>query len=179
MSTSPEKPNNKEKIRENDQIVVNLHGTGNNRRVEVYIFQDVVDELLFTAQKLESAGILCGSWCVCEQTRSDDEPKEFVEITSYRDVYPIKNSLQYAAMLRRSLSVTDSTDFGNVLGVVLLSTSTRSVKLEDVLLMRTYFNLTYQVCFLVDAEKSSLRCYYLTESGQFEETGFYIVSLKQ
>jgi len=179
MSASPEKPNTKEKICETDQLLVSHHGVAHQGRVDIFIFQDVVDELLFAAQKMDSAGILCGSWCICEQPKHDDEPREYIEIASYRDVYPMKNGLQYAAMLRRSLGVTNSTEMGSVLGLALLSAATRPVSFEDVLLMRTYFNLTYQVCFMVDADKSALSCYYLTESGQFEETGFYIVSLKQ
>ena len=175
MAYTPDKPQKKSKIQSSEDICVTHHGDPSHG-VDVFLFQDVVDELLRTAQKANCYGLLCGNWCLCENL--EDSPREFIEITSYRDAYPMRTGFDYVALLRRNLNLTDITDAGTVLGLVMLRPTLRETTLEEVFLMRTYFNQTFHVGFVISAEDASVKCYRLSENGQLVEIGYNIVSLK-
>ncbi len=153
----------------------------------VYLFGDIVEELTFAAHKMKedqaSFGILCGGLFEDESpdTEKTEEKnrkagEEYIEISAFRDIFPVRESLDYAAFLRRDKSLLNTTDYGCVTGIVRLTAKHQALMLEDVFLMRTYFNLPWQVMVLVSGE-GKVSCYRMDEDGMMVKTGFYIVSL--
>lgn len=153
---------------------------------EIYLFGDMVEELTFSAHKMKddqtSFGLLCGGLFEDEASEAEKEDHhrrvgtEYIEISAFRDIFPVHESLDYAAFLRRDKSLLNTTDYGCVTGIVRLTARPRDLVLEDVFLMRTYFNLPWQVMVLIDGD-GKVVCYRMDEDGMMVKAGFYIVSL--
>lgn len=155
----------------------------------VYLFGDVREELVFSASKLGenkmSFGLLCGGLfeddVLDENDSSNVKSKqsvEYIEISAFRDIFPVRESLDYAAFLRRDKSLLNTTDYGCVTGIVCLTQNRHVLTLEDVFLMRTYFNLPWQVFLLISGD-GEVACYRMDDDGLLNQMGFYVVTLPQ
>lgn len=166
---------------------LSLGGLDQTAEAEIYLFHDVLEELIFAAHALKNKndafGLLCGGLfedAVGEEAHGGDKKQkkalEYVEISAFREIFPVRESLDYAAFLRRDKSLLHTTDYGRVTGIVCLSDAQHCLSLEDVFLMRTYFNLPWQVMLFISGDGTAA-CYRMNEEGMMYRTGFYIVSL--
>lgn len=155
----------------------------------VYLFGDVREELVFAASKLDenkmSFGLLCGGLFeddVSDANNSSNvkskQSVEYIEISAFRDIFPVSESLDYAVFLRRDKSLLNTTDYGCVTGMVCLTRNRHVLTLEDVFLMRTYFNLPWQVFLLISGD-GEVACYRMDDDGLLNQMGFYVVTLHQ
>ena len=98
-------------------ICVADYGPANPIGPTAYFFADVLDELIFHAQKHEARGILLGGAFLLPETAEENianaqktnsfpiglTAPDYLEITAFRDIYPTDNAMDYAGYLRRIL----------------------------------------------------------------------------
>ncbi|MCL2326134.1 MAG: hypothetical protein FWC40_06545 [Proteobacteria bacterium] len=158
------------------RLEVRFQGPETARELDVFVFSDVLDELVFSAVSRRAAGILTGQWYLSD--KPEDTPHDFIEVAAFRDIYPVDNSLDYATYLRRNRGLLRSQAQERVLGVVHMMPDETPVFLEDIFLQRTYFNLPFHIAMFVFGDGSPSRCFAMTDEGHMFEIGFYVVSLR-
>ena len=108
-----------------------------------YLYGDVLEELRFHASQRSGFGLLCGCgylYPVDKQPANaqDNDAPDYVEISAFRDIYPVDDALDYAGYLRRIREFRNVQ--GDVFGFVCLTPEPRTMTYEDLLLFRTYFD---------------------------------------
>ena len=180
----------KQPITNGNGICIADYGASNPIGPNAYFFADVLDELIFHAQKHEARGILLGSAFLLPETAAENmvnaqktnsfpiglmEP-DYIEVTAFRDIYPADNAMDYAGYLRRIRDFKASRDKQLILGQVILSPEPKKPVLEDLMLQRTYFGYTWQMTVFISASQTRPRIFMLNESNEdWYETGFKLV----
>lgn len=165
---------------------VQAKGPSNERRCDVFIFEDVFDELSFAAKSGRACGLLLGQINAYENpndatrfcpTNAETVSDAFNEIVAFRDIYPVENTLDYAVTLRKRRTAFREDESGQVVGLVQLRPHKEELCFEDVMLQRSYFNHPYQVALFVYADGSQAEAYALTSDSTVVEIGFYVVNI--
>ncbi|MBO4351055.1 MAG: hypothetical protein J6A01_08950 [Proteobacteria bacterium] len=166
---------------------------GPSSEMPFYLFADVLDELVFYANDKNAFGLLVGNAFLDadrkieasgenlppEKTKTfDTDVPDFVEITAFKDVYPVKDALDYAGYLRKMRNFRDTETDGLCLGAVCLMPQSADLTLECLYLMRTYFDLPNQILLFVSADRKPPRAYQLNKKLDMVEVGLDIVTLK-
>lgn len=114
-----------------------------------------------------------------DATNETKKDVDFVEITAFKDIYPVEDALDYGMYLRRQRNFRSPQEKQTVVGSVVVSIQPWKIAFEDLLLQRTYWSAEWQIALFVDTEDAPPRVFYLThESAQLAETGYYVISLK-
>lgn len=171
-------------------ICVADYGPANPIGPTAYFFADVLDELIFHAQKHEARGILLGGAFLLPETAEENianaqktnsfpiglTDPDYLEITAFRDIYPTDNAMDYAGYLRRIRDFKASRDKLLVLGQVILSPEPKNPMLEDLMLQRTYFGYPWQMTVFISASHTRPKVFMLNEANEdWYETGFKLV----
>ncbi|MBR4986792.1 MAG: hypothetical protein IKY83_13755 [Proteobacteria bacterium] len=173
-----------------DGIRVTEYGTPNPIGPTAYFFADVLEELIFHAQKHDARGILLGSAFLLPETAAQNfldaksmnripllDTPDYQEVTAFRDIYPADNALDYAGYLRRIRDFKPPRGQQLILGQVILSPAPKQPMLEDLMLQRTYFGMPWQMTVFISASHTRPKVFMLSESGEdWYETGFKLVA---
>ena len=180
-----------------DNKAVQIVHSGPDFGMPVFLFEDVLEELIFYAKKKNAFGLLTGNGYLEPEAGSDDkmdkvdetpsqdaEPLErdepdYIEITAFKDVYPVENPLDYAGYLRKVRNFRENGTDLLCLGVVCLADTAAEITLESLLLQRSYFDMPYQIYLIVSAKDASLKAYRLDKKLEFVETGIDVVSIRE
>ena len=169
-----------------------LH-VGPHSELPFYLFSDVLDELVFYANDKNAFGLLVGNAFLDNAKREvtsgvtealdptktfDVDVPDFVEITAFKDIYPVKDALDYAGYLRKMRNFRDNETETLCLGAVCLTPKSTDLTLECLYLMRTYFDLPIQILLFVSADRKPPRAYQLNKKMDMVEIGLEIVTLK-
>ena len=181
----------KTKLCDTDSLQI-LH-IGPDSEKPFFLFADVLEELAFYANDKNAFGLLVGNAfldAANQNTPSDgndtsetekkcavDEP-DFVEITAFKDIYPVNDALDYAGYLRKVRNFRDNETEALCLGAVCLTPQSADLTLECLYLMRTYFDLPIQILLMVSADRKPPRAYQLNKKLDLIEIGLNVVTLK-
>ena len=103
------------------------------------------------------------------------EIPDFVEVTAFKDIYPVDDALEFAARLRRMRDFRNGTDEFPV-GMVRLTREVTELFLEDLMVQRTYFASPGQIFLLVSGDRRPPRAFVLDKQhDHFVEIGLEIV----
>lgn len=162
----------------------------------VFLYADVIEELLFYAKTKDAFGLLMGSGCLDktkESASGDAEPDkasagdspyadadvpDFIEITAFKDIYPVGDALDYADHLRKMRNFRDTESETLCLGAVCLTREKVDLSLECLFLLRSYFDLPTQILLFVSTDRAVPRAYQLNRQLELVEIGIDIVALK-
>ena len=151
-------------------IPVNLN---DERLVDVYMFEDVLNELIFCAKQERSIALLTGEFF---SDPSDYDPKFYIEISGYRNLFPCTSAMDYAMYLKNNMSIlSEQRRRSRILGVCHLLPERCELTLEDVVLQRTFFPAPFTVAFRVASDETSPQCLEIDGEGDMYEIGFTIL----
>ncbi|MBQ8036293.1 MAG: hypothetical protein IJ268_04810 [Proteobacteria bacterium] len=181
----------KQPIAAENGIRITEYGKPNPIGPNAYFFADVLEELIFHAQKHEARGILLGNAFLLPETAAQNlleaqktnsfplglNIPNYLEVVAFRDIYPTANALDYASYLRRIRDFKTPRGQHLILGQVILSPEPRQPVLEDLMLQRTYFCEPWQMTVYISAAHTTPKVFMLNEAGEsWYETGFKLVS---
>lgn len=169
----------------NDKITVAQIGSPKSS-ILVYIFSDVLEELLFNAQKRSAHALLSGSAYIRPDASPDPAQtpataeKSHILVSAFSDLYPTHDPLDYADYLRRTKNFRNANTASLApLGVAHLSPAPVPLMLEDLFLQRTYFANPGQITLFINAPHAAPDVYMLdVETSQFFKTGYFVISPK-
>ncbi|MBQ9394229.1 MAG: hypothetical protein IJU23_01775 [Proteobacteria bacterium] len=103
------------------------------------------------------------------------EVPDFVEISAFKDIYPVDDALEYAARLRRMRDFRNGTEEFPA-GLVRLSKAASELSFEDLMVQRTYFASPGQILLLVSGDRKPPRAFVMDKQhDHFVECGLEIV----
>lgn len=162
-------------------VAVTPMGPKNGYHTLVYLYGDVVEELLFNARERDAYGVLTGKYALIR--RSADEglqrAQDFIEITAFKDVFPTDEALDYAHYLRRQRNYRN--DSANIpLGLAVMRRHFTAPSLEDLMVMRSYFDMPNQIALFIDGSGRRGIVYMLDDVDEsFAEIGYSVIHLSE
>ena len=179
-----------------DEKSLQIIHVGTHDGMTVFLYADVLEELIFYAKDKDAFGLLMGNAYLDnaflsekKADNSDSVPPEketdcevdipdFVEITAFKDVYPVSDALDYADHLRKMRNFRDTESESLCLGAVCLTSKAVDITLECLYLLRTYFDVPSQVLLFVSADGTKPRAYQLGKNMALIEIGLEIVCIR-
>jgi hypothetical protein len=198
----------KHPLTSHDNIEVLTCGPKREGEASIYLFSDVLEELVFNAHQRSARGMLLGRiyaypkldkvsagvdkkdleskvWGESSEVKKGNlekgqkKPQMYMEIAAFKDIYPTEDALDYGMYLRRHRDFR--TDDGEilVLGSVCMTPKLHELTLEDLLFQRTYCAEAYQIALFVSADGRDARIFVLDEMlHAFVEVGYRLVCSK-
>ncbi len=162
-----------------DEILVTHLGPEQPRRI--YLFADVLEELIYHASQRKAHGMLTGHRYLPQDTpEPGSEVFPYIEITAFKEIYPAEDAIEYAHHLRKMRDFRDADDGEIILGTVSMAAEMPELMLEDLLVQRTYFADADQVLLFVSADKKPPKVFRLDpDTDMLTEAGLEIVGLKE
>ena len=162
-----------------DKILVTHIGPEQPRRI--YLFADVLEELVYHASQRNAHGMLTGRrYLPQEEPEPGSEVFPYIEITAFNEIYPAEDAIEYAHHLRKMRDFRDTNADEIILGTVSMAAEMPEVMLEDLLVQRTYFADADQILLFVSADKKPPKAFRLDpDTDILTENGLDIVGLKE
>lgn len=160
-----------------DRLSVRRIGELGGTRPTVYVFRDVLDELVFTARyrPLEcTAGILTGGHYV-------GPAGPYVEVRGFCDSAVVESSHEFSQQLRQTFrSLQERADLAE-LGLLPLGWFVSRPGSQgrpgpfELITHCTWFNRPYHVCLVLDSEEERLGMYRQVEGCRLVNVGFNLI----
>ncbi|MFA5625735.1 MAG: hypothetical protein WC966_11890 [Bradymonadales bacterium] len=162
--------------KESERLSVRAWGDISDDVCHVYLYSDVLEELVFAAQRgIAQSCLLTGLWYIDEAQRH-----EFVEIDGFRELIPVEDSVEFSHYLRKNRALLRSDDQERVTGACHIRPHSKGLlSAADALCHRSFFNYSYQISFILDAQNDRCCTYLIDSQERLRDCALFVLSPKK